>query len=110
MLMIAIDSGSEVHLNSYYLVKAWTEAFQSDVDLRLRGAGRGELKHYGRLRITLTFGQIVVTSDFEVAEIRRAIFGAGIMEEHGWRAILDKNEKVIVRDQMRLPLIKKGRL
>ncbi len=25
MLMIAIDSGSEVHMIPYYLVKAWTE-------------------------------------------------------------------------------------
>ncbi len=108
MLMIAIDSGSEVHVIPYYLVKAWTKEFQSDVDLRLRGAGREELKHYGRLRITLKFGQVVVTNDFEVAEVRRAIFSVGIMEEHGWRVILDKNEKVIVRAQMRLPLIKKG--
>ena len=65
ILTIAIDSGSEVHVIPYYLVKAWTEQFQNDVDLRLRGAGLEELKYYGRLRITLKFGQVVVTSDFE---------------------------------------------
>ncbi len=40
MLKIAVDRGSEVHVIPHYLVKTWTEEFQSDVDLRLRGAGR----------------------------------------------------------------------
>ena len=92
----------------YKLVKHLVEEMKSDTMMLLRGAGREELKYYGRLRVTMKIGQAIVTSDFEVAEVRRPIFSVGVMEEHGWRTT--KTQKVIERDQVRLSLTKKGRL
>ena len=34
-----------------------------------------------------------MTSDFEVAEIRRPIFSVGVLEEHCWRVTLDREEE-----------------
>ena len=73
-LQIAVDSGSEVHAMPYKLVKHFVEEMKSDTMMLLRGAGREELKYYGRLRVTLKIGKEIVTSDFEVAEVRRPIF------------------------------------
>ena len=56
-LQIAVDSGSEVHAMPYKLVKHFVEEMKSDTMMLLRGAGREELKYYGRLRVTLKIGR-----------------------------------------------------
>ena len=109
-MMIAIDSGSEVHAIPFKLVKQYIEEMKSETSLLLRGAGQERLQYHGRLRISLKVGQTIVTSDFEVAEVRRPIFSVGVLEEHGWRVILDSTSKTIERGQVQLNLTKRGRL
>ena len=110
ILKIAIDSGSEVHVIPKHKVELWNDELQNGESILLNGAGHERLKYYGRLRITLRIAKHEITSDFEVADVRRAIFSVGVMEEHGWRTTIDKNEKAIVRDQVHLPMTMEGRL
>jgi RNase P/RNase MRP subunit p29 len=109
-LKLAVDSGSELHVIPRRLVQDWIERIQNGKNLLLKGAGQEQLKHYGRLRIVLKFGVHTVTSDFEVADVRRAIYSAAVMEEHGWRIVIDAKEKAIVCDQIHIPMTKEGRL
>ena len=89
-----------MHVIPKYMVELWSELFQNKESILLKGAGHETLKYYGRLRLTLRINNHVITSDFEVADVRRAILSVGVMEEHGWRVVIDRKEKGIVRDQV----------
>ena len=89
-LKLAVDSGSEVHVIPRWMVELWSDLLQRGEDIILKGAGHEKLKYYGRLKITLLIGKHVITSIFEVADVRRAILNVGVMEEHGWRVVIDQ--------------------
>ena len=74
------------------MVELWSSELQRGENVLLKGAGQERLKYYGRLKITLLIGKHVITSIFEVADVRRAILSVGVMEEHGWHVVIDQEE------------------
>ena len=72
MLLIAVDSGTEVHI----MPAKWVTKHMRLVtgpSMVLRGAGGQSLRHYGRVLVVLKVQENLVSLHFEVVDANRAL-------------------------------------
>ena len=102
-LLIAVDSGTEVHIMPLKWVTKDMRWVPSP-SLTLRSAGGQSLRHYGRILVTLKLQENFVSLYFEVVDASRALLSVSDILDTGWRVNFDPDRPMITKEAMTLHL------
>ena len=109
MLLIAVDSGTEVLIMPAKWVTKQMR-WVTGPSMVLRGAGGQSLRHYGRVLVVLKVQENLVSLYFEVVDASRALLSVSAVLDKAWRVDFDPDQPMIAKENMKLYLERQGGL